>query len=49
MHTMLERLQEEVSYEAPDPRHKQVVVDAEFVRTRLEKITQDEDLSKFIL
>jgi len=49
LYTMMERLLEEVSYEAPETSQKKVLVDAEYVQQRLEKITKDEDLSKFIL
>jgi len=49
LYTMMERLLEDVSFEAPDTSRKKVVVDANYVRQRLEKITSDEDLSKFIL
>jgi ATP-dependent HslUV protease ATP-binding subunit HslU len=46
---VLERLLEEVSFEAPDMKDKFVHVDAEFVRSRLEDIVKDEDLSRYIL
>jgi ATP-dependent HslUV protease ATP-binding subunit HslU len=49
LHTMIERLLEEISFEAPYDTRQKVVVDADYVRQRLEKISQDEDLSKFIL
>jgi ATP-dependent HslUV protease ATP-binding subunit HslU len=49
LNTIMERLLEELSFEAPDMGAKRVEIDAAYVRTRLEEITQDEDLSKFIL
>lgn len=49
LQTIMERLLEEVSYEAPDPSQKKVVVDSAYVHSRLDEVTQDEDLSKFIL
>ena len=49
LHTVLERLLEEVSFEAPDMAEKSVHVDAAFVRMRLEDIVKDEDLSRYIL
>ncbi len=49
LHTILERVVEEVSFEAPDLPSKQVRIDAAYVRQRLEAILQQEDLSKFIL
>ena len=49
LHTVLERLLEEVSFEAPDMTDKHVHIDAAFVRMRLEDIVKDEDLSRYIL
>jgi ATP-dependent HslUV protease ATP-binding subunit HslU len=49
LHTIMERLLEEISFEAPYEKRKTVTIDAAFVRARLEKISQDEDLSRFIL
>jgi ATP-dependent HslUV protease ATP-binding subunit HslU len=49
LHTIMERLLDEISYEAPDPKRKKVTVDEAFVRTKLEAVTKDEDLSRFIL
>lgn len=49
LHTILERVVEEVSYEAPEFPEKRIVINAEYVRSRLENVLQREDLSKFIL
>lgn len=49
LHTILERLLEEVSFEAPDLKDRNVKVDAAFVKERLAEITASEDLSQFIL
>jgi len=49
LHTILEKVVEEVSYEGPDLPDKHVVIDGEFVRNKLGAIIQREDLSKFIL
>jgi len=49
LHTILERLLEEVSFEGPDLKSKNVTVDAAYVRERLADIVKDEDLSRFIL
>jgi ATP-dependent HslUV protease ATP-binding subunit HslU len=49
LHTIMERLLDEISYEAPFPKRKKVVLDDAFVRTKLEAVTKDEDLSRFIL
>ncbi|MCL2348283.1 MAG: ATP-dependent protease ATPase subunit HslU [Planctomycetaceae bacterium] len=47
--TIMEKLLEELSFEAPDMKMGRVAVNAVYVAKRLEKITQDEDLNKFIL
>jgi ATP-dependent HslUV protease ATP-binding subunit HslU len=49
LHTILERVIEEISYEGPDLREKRVVIDGKRVRGQLDDILQKEDLSKFIL
>jgi ATP-dependent HslUV protease ATP-binding subunit HslU len=49
LYTVMERLLEEVSFNAPDATEKKITVDAEYVRGQLMDITKDEDLSRFIL
>jgi ATP-dependent HslUV protease ATP-binding subunit HslU len=49
LHTILERVVEDVSFDGPDLADKHVVIDATYVRGRLMEIVQKEDLSKFIL
>ncbi|MDQ6986350.1 MAG: ATP-dependent protease ATPase subunit HslU [Mariprofundaceae bacterium] len=49
LHTLLERVLEEVSYDAPDRKEKNLTVDAEYVKNRLADIAKDEDLSRYIL
>ena len=49
LHTILERVVEEISYEGPDLPDKNVKIDAAYVRGRLAEIMEKEDLSKFIL
>ncbi len=49
LYTMMERLLEELSFEAPDMSQGRVVVNAGYVHQRIEEISKDEDLSKFIL
>jgi ATP-dependent HslUV protease ATP-binding subunit HslU len=49
LYTILERLLEELSFEAPDMGAGHVEINAGYVRQRLEEVTKDEDLSKFIL
>ena len=49
LYTILERLLEELSYDAPDRRGSTVKIDAAYVTERLKDVAGDEDLSKFIL
>jgi ATP-dependent HslUV protease ATP-binding subunit HslU len=49
LHTMLERLLEEISYNAPDLIVKTVVIDAAYVDQHLTEFADDEDLSRYIL
>jgi ATP-dependent HslUV protease ATP-binding subunit HslU len=49
LHTILERVVEEVSFDGPDRPDKHVRIDGAYVRDRLGEVLQKEDLSKFIL
>jgi ATP-dependent HslUV protease ATP-binding subunit HslU len=49
LHTVMERLLDEVSFDAPDLTEKKVVIDDKYVRERLEDILEDENLSQYIL
>jgi ATP-dependent HslUV protease ATP-binding subunit HslU len=49
LYTILEKLLEELSFEAPDMSMGDVKINAAYVKERLEKIAEDEDLSRFIL
>jgi ATP-dependent HslUV protease ATP-binding subunit HslU len=49
LHTVMEKLLEEVSFEAPDLGSTRVVIDESLVRERLGGLARDEDLSRFIL
>jgi len=49
LHTMLEKLLEEISFEASDLTDKKVVVDAAYVNKYLGDLVEDEDLSRYIL
>jgi len=49
LHTILERVVEEISFQAPDLSAKRVRVDGNYVREKLTAILQKEDLSKYIL
>jgi ATP-dependent HslUV protease ATP-binding subunit HslU len=49
LYTILERLLEEVSFQAPDMPGKTVVVDAGYVQSRLADVARDDDMSRYIL
>ena len=49
LYTIMERLLEELSFDAPEMKSKTVTIDAAYVSQRLEAIADDEDLSKYIL
>src|SRR6201993_2093286 len=49
LHTIMEKLLEEVSFEGPDLKKKSVKVDANYVRRQLAGIVKDQDLSRYIL
>ena len=49
LNTIMERLLEELSFEAPEMGKSRVEINAAYVKQRLEDISKDEDLSKFIL
>lgn len=49
LYTIMERLLEELSFEAPDMKMGKVTINEAYVRQRLEKVAQDDDLSRFIL
>ena len=49
LYTILEKVFETISFDAPELPEKHITVTAAFVRERLEEVVKDEDLSKFIL
>ena len=49
LHTVMEKVVEELSFDAPDREEKKVVITEEYVRAQLEGIAGDEDLRRFIL
>ena len=49
LHTVMERLLETLSYEAADRSGERIDIDAAYVDAHLEALSQDEDLSRFIL
>lgn len=49
LHTVLEKLLEEISFTATDRGGETIVIDAEYVQSRVGELAKDTDLSKFIL
>lgn len=49
LHTILEKVLEEISFAGPDLKKKNVKIDAEYVRKQLLEIVKDQDLSRYIL
>jgi ATP-dependent HslUV protease ATP-binding subunit HslU len=49
LHTIMEKLLEEISFAGPDLRKKNVRIDAAYVQRQLADIVRDQDLSKYIL
>ncbi len=49
LHTILEKVLEDISFELPDPEVKTLIIDREYVRNKLQKIVKNKDLSKYIL
>jgi ATP-dependent HslUV protease ATP-binding subunit HslU len=49
LHTILEKLLEDLSFDGPDLKKKTVKVDAAYVRKQLADIVKDQDLSRYIL
>ena len=49
LHTMLEKLLEDISFQAPDLTEKKIVIDAGTVQNKLADVVGDEDLSRYIL
>ncbi len=49
LHTVMERLLDEISYDAPDKAGSRFVIDADYVSQCLGELIEDEDLSRYIL
>jgi ATP-dependent HslUV protease ATP-binding subunit HslU len=49
LHTILERLLDEISFTAPETRGREIAVDAQYVLDKLTPILKNEDLSRYIL
>jgi len=49
LHTVMERLLEDILFDAPDMKTKRMVIDKDYVELKLKEIKDDEDLSRYIL
>jgi ATP-dependent HslUV protease ATP-binding subunit HslU len=49
LHTVMEKLLEQLSFDAPEHRERRIDIDVAFVREQLADIARDEDLSRYIL
>ena len=49
LHTVMERLLEDILFDAPDVENKRIVIDKGYVELKLKDIKDDEDLSRYIL
>ena len=49
LYTILERVLEDISFEAPDLEDKNVTIDGDYIREKMGRITQDIDVSNYIL
>jgi ATP-dependent HslUV protease ATP-binding subunit HslU len=49
LYTIMERLLDEISFDAPDMPGRELAIDAEYVRRRLADVIRDQDLSRYIL
>ena len=49
LHTLMERLLEDILFDAPDIESKNIEIDREYVLSHLQSIKDDEDLSRYIL
>lgn len=49
LHTVMEKVMEEISFQAPNIKKKNITIDRKYVQDQLKDIIKDEDLSRFIL
>ena len=49
LHTVMEKVMEDISFKAPNIKKKKIPIDRKYVHKQLEDILEDEDLSRFIL
>jgi ATP-dependent HslUV protease ATP-binding subunit HslU len=49
LHTILERVLEEISFKAPEMSERSFTIDAEYIKNRLQDVLKDQDLSRYVL
>jgi ATP-dependent HslUV protease ATP-binding subunit HslU len=49
LHTVMERLLDQISFDAPEMSGSEVTIDAQQVQAKLDAVVQDDDLSRYIL
>jgi ATP-dependent HslUV protease ATP-binding subunit HslU len=49
LHTIMERVLDELSFDAPEKKGEHIIIDADYVRKMLTDIVKDQDLSRYIL
>ena len=49
LHTIMERMLDDISFEAPDMQEEKIVIDANYVKDKISDIVKDRDLSRYIL
>jgi len=49
LHTIMERVLDQISFDAPDKKGETVNIDGDYVRSMLSDIVKDQDLSRYIL
>ena len=49
LHTVMEKLLEDLLFNSPDMAGEKLVIDIDYVAERLDRIVEDEDLSRYIL
>jgi ATP-dependent HslUV protease ATP-binding subunit HslU len=49
LHTIMEKVMEDISFSAPNIKKKKIAIDKKYVQAQLKDIIEDEDLSRFIL
>jgi len=49
LYTIMEKLLDDISFDAPDMEKKEIIIDAQYVEEKLNGIIEDQDLSRYIL